>query len=113
MFCKFVFTLPSNRYEIVTGKSKFFEWQLDTERNIREFKEILESKNPPTFFNINDKMGFDPNLHDKITLAQNQLKMVMEEWLPDPSEFERVEWKKGTRRLWAFDSILDPGDGIG
>ncbi|KAK9897408.1 hypothetical protein P389DRAFT_209899 [Cystobasidium minutum MCA 4210] len=79
------------KYEIVTGKSKFFEWILDTERNIREFKNIIESKNPPTFFNINDKMGFDSNNADKIRLAQNQLKRVMEEWLPDPSEFERVD----------------------
>lgn len=77
------------RYEIVTGQSKFFEWQLDTERNLREFKKVLNSK--PTFFNINDKMGFDGKSSDRIRIAQEQLKEVMEEWLPDPSEFERVD----------------------
>lgn len=37
-------------------------------------------------------MGFDEKSSERIRIAQKQLKEVMEEWLPDPSEFERVDF---------------------
>lgn len=42
----------------------------------------------PTFFNINDKMGYDPKNIDRIQKASQQMKDMLEEWLPEPSEFE-------------------------
>jgi hypothetical protein len=77
------------RYEIVENQAKFFEWQIDTERNLKEWNKLIESK--PTFFNINDKMGYDKTQLPLIKKAQEQLKDIMEKYLPDPSEFERLD----------------------
>lgn len=81
--------IPMTRYETVTGKSRFFEWNLDLDRNEREFNKIIKQVKP-VFFNINDKMGTGATNQDKIKKAQEQLKELMEDWLPTPSEFESL-----------------------
>lgn len=76
--------LPS--YEIVESQALFLEWHTDGDKNQQTWTALEEAN--PTFFNINDAMGFAATTD--AAAAQLDLQRRLEEKYPARSEFELV-----------------------
>ena len=82
-------------YEIQSGASPFFQWELDAQLNEAKWDEL--QKDERWFWhNINDALGdmADPK---EVQKAQDQLRRKLMEKYPVPSSFERAPEVEGVQ----------------
>lgn len=76
------------RYEIQSGASPFFQWELDDARNEQKWQELQDDQRW-FWHNVNDGMG-DASDAQLVKEAQEHLRLKMMEKYPEPSSFEQA-----------------------